>query len=192
MLRKRINGAAKGAHLARSLAGVTGSAIDRRAFFRRSGIAAGGLAAMPLLGATTVKKAEAQTALASEINGGICLQGELQIVDNELRFLGGGVYETARYNLNTLNCLNAPQKTVTSQYRTAFYPYYPTYGKFVSLEHRCGDGNVLCHDAGYDGGMFGNLSLQSPAAPGIWQSSPPGSARQRWPSCADSPDLARA
>ena len=104
--------------------------------------------------------------LANEINGGICLQGELQIVDDELRFLGGGVYETARYNLTTLNCLNEPKKTVTSQFRTAFYPYYPTYGKFVSLEHRCGDGNVLCHDAGYDGGMFGNLTLQSPAAPG--------------------------
>jgi outer membrane protein assembly factor BamB len=104
--------------------------------------------------------------LSNEINGGICLQGELQIVDGELRFLGGGVYETARYNLTTLNCLNAPLKTVSSQYRTAFYPYYPTYGKFVSLEHRCGDGNVLCHDAGYDGGMFGNLALQSPATPG--------------------------
>ncbi len=56
--------------------------------------------------------------------------------------------------------------TVSSQFRTAFYPYYPTYGKYVSLEHRCGDGNVLCHDAGYDGAMFGNLALQSPAAPG--------------------------
>ena len=36
----------------------------------------------------------------------------------------------------------------------------------MSLEHRCGDGNVLCHDAGYDGAMFGNLTLQSPPAPG--------------------------
>jgi hypothetical protein len=62
--------------------------------------------------------------------------------------------------------LNEPSNTVTSQYRTAFYPYYPTYGKYVSLEHRCGDGNVLCHDAGYDGGMFGNLALQSGPAPG--------------------------
>ena len=91
-------------------------------------------------------------ALSTEINGGISLQGELQIVDGELRFLGGGVYETARYDLKTLNCINEPSKTVTSQFRTAFYPYYPTYGKYVSLEHRCGDGNVLCHDAGYDGG----------------------------------------
>lgn len=104
--------------------------------------------------------------LAPEINGGISLQGELHIADGELRFLGGGVYETARFDLKTLKCLNEPSKTVTSQYRTAFYPYYPTYGKFVSLEHRCGDGNILCHDAGYDGGMFGNLALQSGPAPG--------------------------
>jgi len=62
MLMKRKNGAAKGAHLARSLAGASGGAIDRRTFFRRSGMAAGGLAAMPLMGATTVRKAEAQTA----------------------------------------------------------------------------------------------------------------------------------
>jgi outer membrane protein assembly factor BamB len=103
--------------------------------------------------------------LANEINGGISLQGELHIADGELRFLGGGVYETARYDLATLKCLNEPSKTVSSQYRTAFYPYYPTYGRYVSLEHRCGDGNVLCHDAGYDGAMFGNLTLQSPPAP---------------------------
>ena len=62
MLMKRKTGAAKGAHLARSFAGASGGAIDRRTFFRRSGIAAGGLAAMPLMGATTVRKAEAQTA----------------------------------------------------------------------------------------------------------------------------------
>lgn len=104
--------------------------------------------------------------LANEVNGGIDLQGELHIVDNELRFLGGSVYETARYDLRTLNCLNTPSKTVTSQSRTAFYPYYPTYGKFVSLEHRCEGGNLLCHDAGYDGGMFGNLTLQPPVPPG--------------------------
>ena len=105
-------------------------------------------------------------ALSPEVNGGVSLQGELQIADGELRFLGGSVYETARYDLKTLKCINEPLATVSSQFRTAFYPYYPTYGKYVSLEHRCGDGNVLCHDAGYDGAMFGNLALQSPPAPG--------------------------
>jgi outer membrane protein assembly factor BamB len=105
-------------------------------------------------------------ALSPEVNGGVSLQGELQIVGGELRFLGGSVYETARYDLTTLKCLNEPSATVASQYRTAFYPYYPTYGKYVSLDHRCGDGSVLCHDAGYDGAMFGNLALQSPPPPG--------------------------
>jgi outer membrane protein assembly factor BamB len=105
-------------------------------------------------------------ALSPEVNGGVSLQGELQIADGELRFLGGSVYETARYDLKTLECINKPLPTVSSQFRTAFYPYYPTYGKYVSLEHRCGDGNVLCHDAGYDGAMFGNLALQPPPPPG--------------------------
>jgi hypothetical protein len=94
------------------------------------------------------------------------LQGELQIADGELRFLGGGVYETARYDLATLACLNAPRAQVTSQYRTAFYPYYPTYGKFVSLEHSCADGSLLCHEASYEGSAFSNLALQAPQAAG--------------------------
>src|SRR5690606_18456958 len=55
------NGSSKGAHLAGAFAGITGGAMDRRAFFKRSGMAAGGLATLPLLGATTVKKAAAQT-----------------------------------------------------------------------------------------------------------------------------------
>jgi outer membrane protein assembly factor BamB len=105
-------------------------------------------------------------ALSPEVNGGVSLQGELQIAGGELRFLGGSVYETARYDVATLKCLNEPSATVASQYRTAFYPYYPTYGKYVSLDHRCGDGNVLCHDAGYDGAMFANLALQTPSPAG--------------------------
>ena len=103
--------------------------------------------------------------LAPEVDGGISLQGNLQIVDDELRFLGGGVYETARYDLQTLKCLNEPRVQVTSQFRTAFYPYYPGYGKYVSLEHTCADGNILCHDASYTGSMFGNLALQQPPEP---------------------------
>lgn len=105
-------------------------------------------------------------ALSDEVNGGVSMQGELHIADGELRFLGGGVYETARYDLKTLECLNEPQAVIVSQYRTAFYPYYPTYGKYVSLEHACGDGNVLCHDASYEGSMFNNLALQRPPPPG--------------------------
>lgn len=104
--------------------------------------------------------------LSEQVDSGISMQGNLQIVNGELRFLGGGVYETARYDLKTLECLNEPRSDVSSQYRTAFYPYYPNYGKYVSLEYKCGDGNTLCHDASYEGSMFGNLSLQSPLPPG--------------------------
>ncbi len=104
--------------------------------------------------------------LAEEVNSGISMQGELKIVDGELRFLGGGVYETARFDLVSLECLNQPRVQVTSQYRTAFYPYYPAYGKFVSLEYRLQDGNVLSHDASYEGSMFGNLALHTPLPPG--------------------------
>ncbi len=104
--------------------------------------------------------------LAEQVNDGVSMQGNLKIIDGELRFLGGGVYETARFDLTTLKCLNTPKSQVTSQFRTAFYPYYPTYGKFVSLEYTCSDGNVLSHDASYEGSMFGNLALHTPLPPG--------------------------
>ncbi|MEQ9410713.1 MAG: PQQ-binding-like beta-propeller repeat protein [Fuerstiella sp.] len=104
--------------------------------------------------------------LSRAVNSGVSLQGNLMIVDNELRFLGGGVYETARFDLQTLECRNEPTHQVTSQYRTAFYPWYPTYGKFVSLEYQCADGNTLCHDASYEGSLFGSLALQTPLPPG--------------------------
>ncbi|MCA9142945.1 MAG: PQQ-binding-like beta-propeller repeat protein [Planctomycetaceae bacterium] len=99
--------------------------------------------------------------LAPEVNGGVSMQGELMIVDGELQFLGGGVYEIARYDLQTLTSLNSPKVQVTSQFRTAFYPYYPEYGKYVSLEHTCPDGSTLCQDASYDGSVFTNLALEA-------------------------------
>ena len=103
--------------------------------------------------------------LQEEVDNGISLQGNLAIVGDELRFLAGGVYETARYDLKTLECLNKPLKQVNSQYRTAFYPYYPDYGKYVSLEYECQDGCVLNHDASYEGSKFTNLARHSPLPP---------------------------
>ena len=53
--------------------------------------------------------------LENEVNNGISLQGNLTIARgkdgaaDELRFLAGGVYETARYDLQTLECLNTPK-----------------------------------------------------------------------------------
>ena len=104
--------------------------------------------------------------LEAEVNNGISLQGDLTIVDNELQFLAGGVYETARYDLKTLACLNTPQAQVSSQFRTAFYPYYPEYGKYVSLDYTCADGCLLSHDASYEGSQFTNLSLEEALPPG--------------------------
>jgi len=99
--------------------------------------------------------------IAKQVNNGISMQGNLAIAEGELRFLAGGVYETARYDLQTLKCLNKPKVQVNSQFRTAFYPYYPGYGKYVSLEYTCGDGSTLCHDASYEGSLFSNLALEA-------------------------------
>ncbi len=111
--------------------------------------------------ATGVLKAENRDSgiLQSDVKNGISVQGELKIVNDELRFLAGGVYETARYDLDTLRCLNTPQQQVDSQYRTAFYPYYPDYGKYISLDYQCQDGCELSHDASYEGSQFVNLGL---------------------------------
>ncbi|MEE8535275.1 MAG: molybdopterin-dependent oxidoreductase, partial [Kiloniellales bacterium] len=63
MLTKKTNGVANGPRLSRALAGVVGSAMDRRTFLKRSGVTAGGaaLAASGALG--MVKKASAQAAV---------------------------------------------------------------------------------------------------------------------------------
>jgi formate dehydrogenase major subunit len=65
MLRKKANGAARGAHLTQALAGLTGSAIDRRTFLKRSGVTAGGVAALAGLSAGMVGKAAPAAAQAA-------------------------------------------------------------------------------------------------------------------------------
>ncbi len=65
MLIKKTNGVANGPRLSKALAGVTGSAIDRRTFLKRSGIGAGGIVAAATLPVTMTKKAEGQTSTAS-------------------------------------------------------------------------------------------------------------------------------
>jgi outer membrane protein assembly factor BamB len=103
--------------------------------------------------------------LAAEVNGGVSLQGPLRIVGDDLRFIGGGVYSSASYDLQDLRCRNAPDTRLGASIATAFYPYYPEYGRFVSLNVRCGAG-TLSHAASYEGNTFGNLILQAaPAAP---------------------------
>ena len=115
--------------------------------------------------------------LSDKVDNGISMQGNLRIVDGELQFLAGGVYETARYDLETLVCLNTPKADVTSKFRTAFYPYYPTYGKHVSLQHEFADGQALVHDASYEGSKFSNLALHEPLPEGTTR---PRKEASRW------------
>lgn len=105
--------------------------------------------------------------LSDVVNSGVSLQGHLSIEDGELRFLGGGIYETARYSLETLECRNEVRHQIFSDYRTAFSAYYPEYGRYVSLEHTLPDGKVLCHDANYDGTAFSSLSLEAALPAGV-------------------------
>ena len=62
MLTKRTNGVANGPQLSKALTGLTGGAVDRRTFLKRSGLAAGGLAAVAAAGGGMVRQAQAQTA----------------------------------------------------------------------------------------------------------------------------------
>ena len=103
--------------------------------------------------------------LSEKVNSGISLQGNLYIGDGELRFLAGGVYETARYDLETGKCLNEPYEDVDSRFHTAFYPYYPDYGNYVSLDHALPDGNILSYDASYEGSRHTSLALFAPLPP---------------------------
>jgi formate dehydrogenase major subunit len=65
MLRKKTNGVASGARLSTAMSAITGSAIDRRTFLRRSGLTAGGVAAAAALPGGMVTKAKAQATVAS-------------------------------------------------------------------------------------------------------------------------------
>ena len=69
MLTKKTNGVANGPRLSKALAGVVGSAIDRRTFLKRSGMAAGGAAAITAMSSGMVQKA----AEAAEATGDVQL-----------------------------------------------------------------------------------------------------------------------
>jgi len=104
--------------------------------------------------------------LSKTTHSGVSLQGGLRIEDGELRFTGGGVCETARFDLATGKCLNGPHDHVHSGYHTAFYPYYPEYGKYLSLDHTLADGTTLVYDITYEGSRYGKLALLSALKPG--------------------------
>jgi outer membrane protein assembly factor BamB len=115
--------------------------------------------------------------VSTAVDCGISLQGQLRLDNGELQFLGGGAYETARYDLQTGACLNPPRDNPTSQFHTAFYPYFPEYGKFVSLDVRLPDGRALIYDASYEGSVHSRLALFPPLPEGTAQ---PVKEASRW------------
>ncbi len=103
--------------------------------------------------------------ISEKVDSGISLQGNLHISNGELRFLGGNVYGVARYDLATGKCLNPPHELVNARFATAFYPYYPKYGRYIPLNHTFDDGTTLNCQASYDGGRHTPLVLWAPRAP---------------------------
>mgnify|MGYP001167760506 CR=1 FL=1 len=103
---------------------------------------------------------------SASVQSGVSMQGSLFLDGGQLCFLGGGIYETARFDLDSGKCLNQPLENVSSRYRTAFYPYYPEYGNYVSLDHSFPDGRSLVFDASYEGNRFTWLTLVAPLPPG--------------------------
>jgi outer membrane protein assembly factor BamB len=101
-------------------------------------------------------------ALSEKVNSGISLQGNLSIQRDELCFTGGGVYQTARYDLETGKCLNNPHGGLNSRFHTAFYAYFPEYAQYQSLNCGYPDGKLLRYNASYEGSQHSSLALMGP------------------------------
>jgi len=104
--------------------------------------------------------------LSDKAQSGASLQGNLYIDGDELRFAGGGVCHVARFDLATGKCLSEPHHQINSTSRTAFYPYYPRYGRYLSLNHQLPDGSTLSYAAMYDGSGHWNLARRAAGARG--------------------------
>jgi len=100
--------------------------------------------------------------LSEKVLSGVSLQGDLSIEGGEVRFLGGGIYDVARYDLKTGACLNSPHDEPNSRFQTAFYAHYPEYGQYLSLHHTYADGTSVSYTAGYEGSQHTNLALLAP------------------------------
>jgi len=76
-----------GTRLSKALAGVTGGAVDRRTFLRRSGLAAGAVAAASTISLGTVKRADAQAPRAAS--------GDVKLIKNTCTHCSVGCTVTA-------------------------------------------------------------------------------------------------
>ncbi len=101
--------------------------------------------------------------LCEKVNSGVSLQGPLAIRNDELCFEGGGVYQMARYDLQTGKCVNTPHEEPTSRFQTAFYAYFPEYAQYESVTRGYPDGKLLRYDASYEGSRHTKLALLGPA-----------------------------
>jgi outer membrane protein assembly factor BamB len=101
--------------------------------------------------------------LCEKVNNGISLQGPLAIRNNELQFEGGGVYQMARYDLETGKCVNTPREGLNSTFHTAFYAYFPEYAQYESVMRNYPDGTTLRYTASYEGSQHTSLALLGPA-----------------------------
>jgi outer membrane protein assembly factor BamB len=106
--------------------------------------------------------------LSDKVGSGISLQGELSLEDGEVRFAGGGVYRTARYDMKTGECLNARElhEEPTSRFQTAFFAYYPDYAQYASLRHELPGGRTLEYEASYEASRHSDLALLGPPPAG--------------------------
>ncbi len=105
--------------------------------------------------------------LSPQAGNGISLQGSLYLDEGQLRFAGGNACPLASYDLKTGKCTSKPNNRVGSTFRTAFYPYYPKHGQYVSLNHTFADGKTLNYTADYSGALHSTLALFGPLPPGV-------------------------
>ena len=126
--------------------------------------------------------------LSQQTSSGISLQGSLYIDEGQLRFAGGNACPLASYDLKTGECTSGPNNRVGSTFRTAFYPYYPEHGQYVSLNHTFADGKTLSYTADYSGTRHSTLALFEPLSPGAkklppnWRILPRAQERKTKPS----------
>ena len=104
--------------------------------------------------------------LAAEVQSGVSLQGSLYFDNDQLCFAGGNACELACYDLKTGKCTSSGTERVGSSFRTAFYPYYPEYGQYESLNHKLADGRSLNYAADYSGALHSTLALLGPPPAG--------------------------
>jgi len=105
--------------------------------------------------------------LSPQAGSGISLQGSLYLDEGQLRFAGGNACPLASYDLKTGKCTSTPNNRIGSAFRTAFYPYYPEHGQYVSLNHTFVDGKTLNYTADYSGALHSTLALFEPLPSGV-------------------------